>query len=83
MGPMVPQRPKRARGAPPEAQGHPQRHGDTPRGPGDVSGKTHFSDPGHPHTTNFVIRPVSFSSFLPRGGSDDPRDPSRKDRLEK
>ena len=37
-----PKGPKRARGAPPEARGHPQRHGEPTRGTGDNFGKPTF-----------------------------------------
>ena len=42
-----PKGPKRARGAPPEAWGHPQRHGEPPRSPPDNFGKTYFLAPAH------------------------------------
>ena len=50
-----PKGPKRARGAPPEARGHPQSHGEPPRSPPDISGKSHFLTPGHSrHQARFI-----------------------------
>ena len=80
MGPMGPQGPQegtggtpRGTGTSPEARGHPQRHGGHFR-------KNRLFAPQPPHPS---IRPVSFPGFRPRGGSDDPRDPSSHDRLKK